>query len=339
MKFLDEATIYVKSGDGGRGCLSFRREKYIPKGGPDGGNGGRGGNIVFVGDAQLGTLLDVSYHRSYVAKHGEHGMGANKDGRQADDVIIRIPIGTVVKNNDTGEALCEIMSDGESYVACKGGRGGKGNTHFTTATRQAPKFAQPGEPGIEMNIKLELKLIADVAIIGFPNSGKSTLISAISHAKPKIADYPFTTLVPNLGVVKYGDFKTFVVADIPGLIRGAHDGHGLGIKFLKHIERTKFFIHLIDLSTDPPEKLLENYHAINEELKFYKEELSARFQIIVFSKVDALYDRDEKMAEIKEVFKNVSDDLFFISAVTGYGIKELITAASNYLGVFSQKQL
>jgi GTP-binding protein len=335
MKFLDETTITVKSGDGGPGCVSFRREKYIPNGGPDGGNGGKGGDVIFTGDSQLGTLLDVSYHRSYKARRGEHGRGSNKDGKNADDVIIRVPVGTVIKDidPDTGDThtVYEIMQDAESYVAAAGGRGGKGNAHFTTSTRQTPKFAQPGEEGCEKKIKLELKLIADIGIIGLPNAGKSTLISKISKAKPKIADYPFTTLVPNLGVVKYGDYKTFVVADIPGLIRGAHDGHGLGVKFLKHIERTSFFIHLIDASTESEEKLLENYNTINAELKFYKEELTKRKQLIVFNKLDVFKDKEERIEKIKEVFKDVKSDLIFTSAVTGYGIKNLINKASQLL--------
>jgi GTP-binding protein len=335
MKFLDETTIFVKSGSGGAGCVSFRREKFIPLGGPNGGNGGKGGDIVFTGDSQLGTLLDVSYHRSYKAKKGENGKGSNKDGKNALDVVIRVPVGTVIKedNPDDGtvETIHEILKDGESFIACNGGRGGKGNAHFTTSTRQTPRFAQPGEEGCEKTIKLELKLIADIGIIGLPNAGKSTLISKISKAKPKIADYPFTTLVPNLGVVKYGDYKTFVIADIPGLIRGAHEGHGLGVKFLRHIERTKFFIHLIDASVETEEKLLENYNAINKELKFYKEELVKRKQIIVFNKMDVSHEKDERTARITEAFKGAGNELMFISAVTGFGLKELIRKAAHLL--------
>jgi GTP-binding protein len=331
MKFLDEATIFVKSGDGGRGCVSFRREKFIPKGGPDGGNGGRGGDVVFVGDAQLGTLLDVSYHRSYKAKKGEHGKGSNKDGKKAPDIVIRVPIGTVIKDMETEDVLCEIIKEGERFIACEGGRGGRGNAHFVTSVQKAPRFAQPGEPGCEKQLKLELKLIADIGIIGLPNSGKSTLISKISKARPKIADYPFTTLVPNLGVVKYGDYKTFVIADIPGLIKGAHEGHGLGIKFLKHIERTSFFIHMIDASTDTPEKLLENHRTINEELRCYKEELIKRIQIVVFNKMDVFHNKEERILKIKAAFDDVKDELLFISAVSGFGIKELINKACNIL--------
>ncbi len=327
MKFLDEATIIVQSGDGGSGCVSFRREKYIPRGGPDGGNGGCGGSVIFRGDQQLNTLLDISYHRTYKAKRGEHGKGSYKNGRNAPDVIIRVPVGTLLKDYETNEVLCEILADGESFVVCKGGRGGKGNAHFTTSTRQAPKFAQPGESGCEQHLRLELKLLADIGIIGLPNSGKSTLISKISKAKPKIADYPFTTLAPNLGVVSYGDYDTFVVADIPGLIKGAHEGHGLGVRFLKHVERTNFFIHMIDVLGGTPETLLNNYHIINDELKSYKDELSFRKQIIVFNKIDALHDKDVMMKKIGDAFDGVGCDLLFISAVTGFGIDELIKRA------------
>ncbi len=331
MKFLDETTIIIASGHGGPGCVSFLRARFVPKGGPDGGNGGKGGDVIFVGDNQLGTLLDISYHRSYKAKSGSGGQGADMDGKGGDDVVIPVPIGTLIKEPETGDLLYEIMEDGEIYTACFGGRGGKGNTHFKSATQRTPRFAQPGESGEEKRVKLELKLIADIGIVGLPNAGKSTLISRISRAKPKIADYPFTTLVPNLGVVSYSDYKTFVVADIPGLIKGAHEGHGLGTKFLKHVERTNFLIHMLDASMATPEQLLEDYHTIKNELALYKDELSFKKELVVFNKFDTVYDRDEKIAELKELFADIESEPLFVSAVTGDGLDELIRRAYHML--------
>jgi GTP-binding protein len=255
MKFVDYVKIHVKAGDGGRGCVSFRREKYVPRGGPDGGDGGRGGHIILKATKELNTLLDLKYQREYKAERGEHGKGSNKHGRNGEDKIIFVPVGTLVKEAETETVIADLDYDGKEVIVAKGGRGGLGNSHFATATRQAPKFAQPGEKGAEKQLILELKLLADVGFIGLPNAGKSTLISLISSAKPKIADYPFTTLVPNLGVVKLEDFRSFVVADIPGLIKGAHRGAGLGFQFLRHVERTSILLHLVDVSdiltTDP----------------------------------------------------------------------------------------
>ena len=265
MQFVDYTKIYVKAGDGGRGCVAFRREKYVPRGGPSGGDGGRGGHIIFKASRELNTLLDLRYQREYRAKRGQHGMGKKMHGRDGEDRIIPVPVGTVIKDADTEEVLADLDSEGVETIIAKAGRGGQGNAHFATPTRQAPKFAQPGEEGEEKNLIIELKLLADVGLIGLPNAGKSTLISVISSARPKIADYPFTTLTPNLGVVKLKDFRSFVVADIPGLIEGAHKGAGLGFQFLRHVERTSLLLHLVDASdmpeTDPVEDLKDKQRA------------------------------------------------------------------------------
>jgi GTP-binding protein len=254
MMFIDQATIRVKAGDGGRGCVAFRREKFVPKGGPSGGDGGIGGSVYVEANRRLNTLYHLQFQREWKAGRGEHGMGSNCSGQNGADVTIELPIGSVVRDKTTGDVIAELMEEGQRVLIAKGGRGGWGNQHFATATRQAPRFAQPGEEGEERQLEIELKLIADVGVIGLPNAGKSTLISVISAAKPKIADYPFTTLVPNLGVVSSDD-DTFVVADIPGLIEGAHEGHGLGDQFLRHVERTSVLVHLVDLSSnDHPDK-------------------------------------------------------------------------------------
>ncbi|MBI5970364.1 MAG: GTPase ObgE [Deltaproteobacteria bacterium] len=327
MRFIDEAQITVKAGDGGSGCVSFRREKYVPKGGPDGGNAGAGGAVIFIADVRLSSLLDFRYRRIYEAERGEHGMGSLCSGRDGEDLKIRVPAGTLIKDLDSGEALADLVSDGQTYVCCKGGRGGKGNAHFKTATHHTPRFAQPGEPGEFKTLKLELKLLADVGIIGFPNAGKSTLISRISAAKPKIADYPFTTLVPNLGVVKYGEFGGFVVADIPGLIEGAHEGKGLGSKFLKHIERTGIFIHVIDLSPMTERDPKNDFKAVNKELKSFNPELSKRPQVVALNKVDITESRHTAGSLLKFFFR-LGIKVLPISAVTGEGIPELI----DYVG-------
>ncbi|WKZ31914.1 MAG: GTPase ObgE [Thermodesulfobacteriota bacterium] len=327
MKFIDEAKIYVKAGDGGRGCVSFRREKYVPKGGPDGGNGGRGGDVLLIAEGRLASLLDFKYKREYKAERGQHGMGSMCSGRDGLDLRINVPVGTVVKDADTGEALADLVADGQEYLVSRGGRGGKGNAHFATSTHQTPRFAQPGEPGEEKNLKLELKLLADVGIIGFPNAGKSTLISHISAAKPRIADYPFTTLVPNLGIVKFGDFGGFVVADIPGLIEGAHEGKGLGVRFLKHIERTSIFIHVIDLSPVSGRDPKEDFEVVNRELRAFKAELAERPQVVALNKTD-IPEAEEKVAELLKFFNGLGIKVFPISAATGKGLKELV----NYVG-------
>lgn len=327
MKFIDEARVYVKAGDGGRGCVSFRREKYVPKGGPDGGNGGRGGDVIFLADNRLASLLDFRYKREYEAERGQHGMGSLCSGKDGEDLVIKVPVGTVIKELETGELLADLTADGQEYVCCKGGRGGKGNAHFATSTHQTPRFAQPGEPGTESHLQLELKLLADVGIIGFPNVGKSTLISHISAAKPKVADYPFTTLIPNLGIVKFGDFGGYVVADIPGLIEGAHEGKGLGIKFLRHIERTKIFIHIIDISPFTEREPLHDFEIVNNELKSFNPELALRPQVVALNKVD-ITEAKERVPELLKFFKDLGIKVFMISAATGEGLKELV----NYVG-------
>jgi GTP-binding protein len=354
MRFIDEAKIKVAAGNGGPGSVSFRREKFIPRGGPDGGDGGRGGSVTFVSTTQLGTLQDFRFKRSYQAENGMHGEGKNKTGRNGDDVEILIPVGTLVKDTESGETLFDFSEDGQRWIAAKGGRGGKGNSHFVTSVFQAPKFAQPGEAGSEISLHLELKLLADVSLIGYPNAGKSTLISRMSAAHPKIADYPFTTLTPNLGVVKVADYKSFVVADIPGLIEGAHKGMGLGHKFLKHIERTKITVHLLDgthlldFTTNPDDEpgasakkgaaeLMRLYQAIRTELELFNPELSEKDEVIVINKADLFQGQAEFLTEVKAEFKKllqkgpnkISRELFpkepySISCASGEGIHDLI---------------
>ncbi|MCI0449064.1 MAG: GTPase ObgE [Chlorobi bacterium] len=292
---IDNVKITIKSGDGGNGCVSFRREKYVPKGGPNGGDGGNGGDVIFKADNSLSTLIDFKYRRIYKAQNGKHGMGGDKTGRNGEDIIILVPCGSIIKDASSGEVLADLTENGETFTAAKGGKGGRGNSHFATSTNQAPRNAEPGKKGEEKEIEIELKLIADVGLVGLPNSGKSTLISKISAAKPKIADYPFTTLQPNLGIVKYKDFQSFVVADIPGLIEGAHKGKGLGIRFLKHIERTKVLVFLIDSTlASEKENKTEDYDTLVNELKSYDKKLLDKPRIICLSKIDALTDEQKK---------------------------------------------
>ena len=272
--FIDRARIYVKAGDGGNGCVSFRREKYIPAGGPDGGDGGRGGSVVLIADPNLATLIDFRYRKHFKAENGEHGRGKNQFGKDGEDLLIRVPPGTVVTHGETGELIADLAKPGQKLIAAVGGRGGRGNTRFTTSTRQAPAFAERGEKGAELWINLELKLIADVALVGYPNAGNRTLIAAVSAAKPKIADYPFTTLVPNLGVVSLGLGQSFVVADVPGLIEGAHRGVGLGHDFLRHIERTRVIVHVVDTAAVEGRDPVEDYQQINRELALYNPRLA-----------------------------------------------------------------
>jgi GTP-binding protein len=286
VKFFDEAFITVQSGDGGRGCVSFRREKFIPRGGPDGGDGGKGADVILKSTSQRRTLYPFRFKREFKAKNGGHGQGKRKTGKNGEDLIIDIPPGTLIKDAETNDLIKDFTQPGESFIIAKGGRGGQGNCRFKSSTHRAPRFAQPGEPGQFLKLKLELKLIADVGLIGLPNAGKSTLISAISSATPKIADYPFTTLTPNLGVVQAGWGKPFVVADIPGLIEGAHNGAGLGIRFLRHIERTHILVHLIDTSAIDPQDPLAGYETINGELAGYSPQLAEKPQILVLNKMD-----------------------------------------------------
>lgn len=323
MKFIDEAKIYVRAGDGGRGCVSFRREKFIPKGGPDGGDGGKGGDVIIRASLGYRTLLHLKYNQHHVAQRGRHGEGSNRTGKNGAAVEIAVPVGTLIKDSETGDVLADLTQDGQTFIIAQGGIGGRGNARFATSTNRAPRYAQPGIAGDEKWISLELKLLADVGIIGFPNVGKSTLISRISAAKPKIADYPFTTLTPNLGVVKYGDFKSFVVADIPGLIEGAHQGMGLGTKFLRHVERTSLLLHIIDISKEPHTGAWNDFEIINNELFRFSPSMAEKQQIVAFNKMD-LPVTQERLREETEPFTQNNIEVFPISAVTGEGIKELI---------------
>jgi len=319
--FIDQATIHVKAGNGGNGIISFRREKYIPKGGPDGGNGGKGGDIILRVDTQLTTLMDFRYKRNYTAEHGDHGQGANRTGKSGQDTIIRVPAGTIIKEEETDKILADLVNENEEIILARGGRGGKGNSEFATSINQAPRKATKGTPGEEHTIQLELKLLADVGLIGFPNAGKSTLISRISAARPKIADYPFTTLIPNLGIVRYGEYKSFVIADMPGLIEGAHTGKGLGIEFLRHIERTRVLVCLIESTTDD---IKGQYATLMHELKSFNASMAKKPQIVVITKMD-LADDTIKKGLMKLKFRK-SIPLFYISAVTGEGLKDLVHA-------------
>lgn len=328
MQFVDYTKIHVKAGDGGRGCVAFRREKYVPHGGPSGGDGGRGGHIIFRASKELNTLLDLRYQHEYKAKRGQHGMGKKMHGKNSEDRIIPVPVGTIIKNADTEEIIADLDLEGMEVVIAKGGRGGLGNAHFATPTRQAPMFAQPGEEGEEKNLIIELKLLADVGLIGLPNAGKSTLISVISSARPKIADYPFTTLTPNLGVVKLENYRSFVVADIPGLIEGAHKGAGLGFQFLRHVERTSMLLHLIDVSDIDESDPVENLEKINRELELYSQKLMEKPQAVVGTKID-IAGNEDRLNKLAGYCKANSIDFFPISAVTGKGIKKLL----SYLAV------
>lgn len=322
MKFVDEATIEVKAGDGGPGAVSFLREKYMPFGGPDGGDGGRGGDVIVVADENIGTLYDVRFLREVKAGNGAAGRGKNMFGRAGEDTVIRVPCGTLVIDDESGETLADLTAHEDSCIVARGGRGGQGNARFKSARRQAPKFAQPGEPGEARRLRLSLKLIADVGIIGLPSVGKSTLISVISNARPKIADYPFTTLTPNLGIVEGSDFHPYVVADIPGIIEGAHAGAGLGLRFLRHVERTKLLLHLIEI-TPARRSPIEDIAILNRELALFNKDLAAKEQIYVLTKCD-LYGPDEDAAR-KELALFLRGHPFFeISAVTGKGIKGLL---------------
>lgn len=324
--FVDQAKIHVKAGDGGRGCVSFRREKYVPRGGPDGGDGGKGGDVILQADRQRNTLVDFRYIRTFKAPNGAHGQGSLKQGKSGEDLVIKVPVGTVVKDAESGEILADLVEDHQTVVIAKGGRGGRGNARFVSSTHQAPRESEPGVPGEERDLLLELKLLADVGLVGFPNAGKSSLISRISAAKPKIADYPFTTLTPHLGVVKVSETKSFVVADIPGLIEGASQGAGLGFQFLRHIERTKVLVYVIDISGSSGRDPLSDYYALAKELSSYNEELVRRPQVVAGNKIDILID-PSKFEELKRFCSEKEIPFFPISAVTGEGTQELV----NYL--------
>ena len=319
MQFIDEVTIRVKAGDGGNGCVSFRREKYVPKGGPDGGNGGKGGSVIVRADRHLNTLLDLKYRTVYAAQKGEHGRGKNQDGKWGEDIVLRVPCGTVVHDAETGTNLADLVHHGQEVVTAKGGKGGKGNSEFATSTNQAPRHSEQGSAGEEKTIHLEMKLLADVGLVGFPNAGKSTLISVISEAKPKIADYPFTTLVPNLGIVRVAEGKSLVVADIPGLIEGAHTGKGLGIQFLKHIERTKVLIFLIEATREDPRK---DYAVLLNELKAFDAALAKKPKMVALTKIDLLEKRT--LDRLQRITFGRGVTALMISAVTNKGIAGLV---------------
>lgn len=318
MKFVDKSKIKVISGSGGNGMVAWRREKYVDMGGPAGGDGGLGGDIYFVADFNMSTLLDFKFKSVFKAESGEGGRSKNQHGKCGKDLYIKVPIGTMVRDLKTGNIIADLVEDGQTALIAKGGRGGRGNARFATSQKRAPQFCEPGEPGIERDLELELKLIADVGLLGLPNAGKSTFISVISSAKPKIADYAFTTLVPNLGVVKKSTGDAFVVADIPGLIEGASEGVGLGHEFLRHIERCRFLVHIVDLTKEDP---IENFNIINAELKKHSETLANLYQVIALNKIDAVF--PEEVEHYMEEFKKISPDVFAISAVTGENIEQL----------------
>ncbi|MFZ5596657.1 MAG: GTPase ObgE [Bacillota bacterium] len=327
--FYDRARIYVKGGDGGNGCVAFRREKYVPDGGPWGGDGGRGGDVIFVADGGLRTLVDFRYQRHYKAGRGQHGMGKNMHGRTGEDLRLRVPVGTVVRDSDTGQLIGDLTFSGQTLVVAGGGRGGRGNARFATMNNKAPKMAEKGEPGEERWLDLELKLLADVGLVGLPNAGKSSLISKISAATPKIADYPFTTLVPNLGMVRVDDGNSFVVADIPGLIEGAHAGSGLGHEFLRHVERTRILVHLVDVSPFPGRNAADDFRTVNRELSLYNPELVKKPMLVAANKIDM----PGALENLELLKKELGDryEVLAISALTGEGVAALVARVSRLL--------
>ncbi|MCS7149941.1 MAG: GTPase ObgE [Caldimicrobium sp.] len=339
-RFVDQARIYVKAGDGGSGCVSFRREKYVPRGGPDGGDGGDGGDVVLLTDPQVHTLYDFYHQVHFYAENGKHGMGKKMKGKDGEDLILRVPVGTLVRDAETGEILGDLTKPGQTLVVARGGKGGRGNAHFATPTRQAPKFAEKGTPGEERWLILELKLIADVGLVGFPNAGKSTLLSRITSAKPKIADYPFTTLEPNLGVVSLSEGETFIVADIPGLIEGAHKGLGLGHEFLRHIERTRIILYILDITRG--EDISKDIESLQRELYLYNPKLLEKDFLIALNKIDTIKteERKAKLERLKALFKGEhANKIFAISAVTGEGIKDLLNALANQVNKIRQSEV
>jgi GTPase len=328
--FIDEVIISVKAGDGGNGCMAFRREKFVPRGGPSGGDGGRGGDVIMVASTHHNTLLHFRFNPEHNAQRGRHGEGSQRTGRDGTDIELPVPIGTVVYDAETGEQLYDFTHPGERYIVAKGGKGGKGNARYATSTHQAPTEHEDGFPGDAKRLRLELKLLADVGLVGFPNAGKSTLISRLSAAKPKIADYPFTTLEPNLGVVQVGDDHTFVMADIPGLIEGAHEGHGLGDRFLRHVERTHLLIHLVDVSDLTGRDPAHDFDIILNELREFNEELAAKPMLVVATKLDACQD-ESKIAAVKARAEQHGMPFYGISSVTGEGLDKLKFAIGERL--------
>lgn len=333
MKFLDQAKIYLKSGDGGRGCVSFRREKYIEFGGPNGGDGGKGGSVYFVAVENLNTLIDFRYQQHFKAQNGQHGMGSEMSGAKGEDLIIKVPVGTEIVANDGETVLADMVEPGQIYMAAKGGDGGRGNTRFKTSTNQAPRYAEPGWPGEEMWVWLRLKIIADVGLIGLPNAGKSTFLTAVTKARPKIADYPFTTLHPNLGVA-WIDEKEIVLADIPGLIEGAHEGIGLGDRFLKHVERCSVFLHLIDATS---ENIVQDYKTIRKELELYKRNLTEKPEVIALNKIDSLT-ADEIKKKLSSIKKVTKSPVFAISAIANMNTVDCLREIAQYVPMRKHKQ-
>jgi GTP-binding protein len=328
--FLDQAKISLKAGDGGSGCMAFRREKFVPRGGPSGGDGGRGGHVYLESTLRHNTLIQFRYKRIFEAERGEHGMGSKCHGRDGKDLIIQVPVGTMVFDEDRQELIHDFAEPDERILFCVGGRGGRGNAQFATSTNRAPRRWETGFPGESLNLRLELKLLADVGLVGFPNVGKSTLISRISAARPKIGDYPFTTLQPNLGVVELEDFKSFVVADMPGLIEGAHLGHGLGLQFLKHIERTKLLVHLVDLSDQHRRDPVDDFETVNRELNEFNDAMLKKPMLLVGSKLDAM-DDPARLEKLKLLAKSKGLEFQSISAATGFGLQELKNKVAQLL--------
>lgn len=335
--FIDTSRIFIQAGKGGDGAVTFHREKYIAAGGPDGGDGGNGGNIVAVADKNVSTLLDFRYKKKYCAPDGGNGRDGRRSGKNGEDLIIKVPCGTIIRDSESGKVICDLKAEGERFIIAKGGSGGWGNARFATATRQTPKFAKSGLPGDEREITLELKLIADVGLLGFPNVGKSTFLSIVSDAKPKIANYHFTTLVPNLGVVNMGEGSGFVIADIPGIIEGAHEGVGLGHAFLRHVERTRLLLHLVDVSGVEGRNPVDDVHTINNELKSYSEKLADKPQIIVANKMD-IPSFDENFEEFKAQMEDEGYTVFAISAATRKGINEVINYTYNLLSQLPEEE-
>jgi GTP-binding protein len=330
MKFVDEARIHVKAGDGGNGCVSFRRERFVPRGGPNGGDGGKGGDVILRADAQLSTLLDLTYPQTFRAQRGTHGKGKDQTGKSGKDLLIRVPVGTIVWDDENREILQDLIIEGQQFVAAKGGRGGRGNAHFATPAQRAPHHAEKGDKGKEGWLRLVLKLLADVGLVGFPNVGKSTLLSKISSAKPKIADYPFTTLTPNLGVVIRKDQVPFVVADIPGLIEGASQGAGLGLTFLRHVERTRLLLHLLDISGKTSPNPVSDFMALNHELEAYHPSLKEKRQIVAINKIDLPGVREQALT-FKKSFQEMGYRVCLISSRTGEGVDALLEGVSQAL--------
>ena len=336
--FTDYAKITIKSGNGGDGAVTFRREKYVAAGGPDGGDGGRGGSVYFRVDPNANTLIDFRFTKKFKAENGQNGSGGHKAGKSGQDIVVKVPVGTIVKDVATGKVIVDMSKEGQKELILKGGRGGKGNSHFATSTRQAPRFAIDGEPGKEKEIILELKLLADVGLVGFPNVGKSTILSRVTKATPKIADYHFTTIDPNLGVVKTEHGDSFVLADIPGIIEGASEGVGLGIQFLRHVERTRLLLHVLDVAGVEGRNPVEDFKTINEELKRYSEKLATRKQIIVANKIDSMQD-DENYKALEKLAKENGIEVYKISAVTGEGLNELFNHVADVIKTLPKEEI